>query len=157
MRKILILGLMVFAFAAGSLSLTAASANDDDDDNGGLQLTAVSNQFEEFDVGKKGLSVGDHYVFSDDVWMDDEEVGSLDGFCVLTRVEGATYHEQCTVTVTLPDGQMTSQGAIAFDEDFDNTFTIAITGGTGDYVGADGEAHVEFVSETETSIEVVLE
>lgn len=155
MRKIITLGLMAFAFVAGSLSLTAASAHDDDD--GALELTAESNQYKQFDVGKKGLSLGDSYVFSDDVWMDGKRVGSLDGSCVVTRVKGTAHHEQCTVTVSLPNGQMTSQGAIAFDKNFHNKFTIAITGGTDDYAGVDGEAHVKFLSETKSTIEVDLD
>lgn len=157
MRKTSILALMVLAFVVGSLSLTGASANDDDDDNGTHHLTAVSNQFKEFDVGAKGLSLGDHYVFSDNLYEDDKRVGSLNGHCVLTRVHKAYYHEQCTATVSLSGGLITSQGVIVFDKNFDNKFTIAITGGTGDYTGAGGEAHVEFLSETKSSIEVNLD
>lgn len=154
MRKLSIIAMMALAFMIGSVSLTAASADDDDDS---LELTAVSNQFKEFDTAPKGLSVGDHYVFSDDVYEDGKKVGSLDGTCVLTRVRGARYHEQCVVTVSLPDGLITSQGVIVFDKHFDNKFTIAITGGTDDYSDAGGEAHVEFLSETKTSIEINLD
>ncbi|HEU4513423.1 MAG TPA: hypothetical protein VFR87_09985 [Nocardioidaceae bacterium] len=158
MRKILILALMAFAFVLGSLSLSAASAHDDDDDDdGGLKLTAVSNQFKEFDAAPKGMSLGDYFVFSDTLWEDGDRVGSLDGFCLITYVKNSTHHEQCTVTVSLSGGQMTSQGVIVIDKDFDNKFTIAITGGTGDYKGAEGEAYVEFLSETKTSIHVNLD
>jgi hypothetical protein len=158
MRKILILGLMALAFLVGSVSLTAASANDDDhDDDGTHHFTAVSNQFKEFDTGKKGPSIGDYFVFSDRVFKDSKKVGSLDGVCALTHVRKASFHEHCNVTMVLPEGQLTVQGVIVFDKHFADKFTIAVTGGTGDYAGAEGEAHVEFLSETRTSIEVNLD
>ena len=62
--------------------------------------------------------------------------------------------------MTLPNGQITVQAALEFvGEEGEGTTeaTLGITGGTGRYVGAEGEAHITFVSDNKTVIHVVLE
>lgn len=160
MRRISLLLLLAVAFIAGSLSLTSAVANDDHDDDSrddSFSVTARSYQMREFDVGRDGPSLGDHFVFSDNLYQQGELVGYLDGECTVTRAETAAMNEMCVVTVTLPEGRLTSQGTIRIDEAFDDRFTIAITGGTEEYDDAGGQAHVRFLSETRTRIHVDLE
>ena len=161
MRRVILLALLALAFTVGSLTLTGASASDDanDDGSGGrtLDLTSISKELEEIDVGDEGLSVGDYFVFSDNVFEDGDRVGTLDGACTHTRITEKVMIEHCMVTVSLPDGQLTGQGSIRIDEDFDEEFTTAITGGTGDFVGADGEATVTFVNDEEIELHVVLD
>lgn len=153
MRRISVIILMAVAFMAGSLSLTSAGASSDDT----FRVTAVSKYFEFFDVGDKGESIGDSYVFSDDVRKKGRHVGTLDGACTVTRVEPGAFHQQCLVTLSLDGrGQITTQGVLRVAGDMVEGFTTAITGGTGDYVGVSGEAHVRFVSDERTRITVVL-
>ena len=153
MRRIRVNVLIAFALLLSSSTLTSATASGDDS----FRVTDVSNQFEAVDVGDKGESLGDQIVVSDDVYKGEDLVGSLDGFCTTTRIEAAAFHQECVVTLTLPRGQLTAQGVIRFDADFEDAFDIALTGGTGSYDDAAGEARVEFVSDTETTIEVDLE
>lgn len=161
MRRTITIVLVAIAFLAGSVTLTSASAHDDGHDDGrhdgrhGLRLIAETDQFQEIDNAPTGPSLGDAYAFHDRVFFRHREVGALNGSCVVTYlVNENTGTSQCVVTLSLPRGTMTTQGVLGFADD---SFTTAITGGTGKYVGADGQAHVRFVSETRTKIRVMLE
>ena len=156
MRRTITIVLVAIAFLTGSLTLTSASAHDDgrDDRWHGLRLIAKSDQSQEIDNAPAGPSVGDGYAFHDRVFRRHREVGALDGSCVVTYlVDESTGTSHCVVTLSLPRGTMTTQGVLGFSDD---SFTTAITGGTGKYVGAEGQAHVRFVSETRAKIRVML-
>jgi hypothetical protein len=164
MRRISVILLVALGFLAGSLSLTSASAHHDRDrdhrdrdrDRGyySLVLTAKSVQSQEVDSVPKGPSVGDFFAFHDDVYEGRKRVGVLDGVCHITYLVGEeTGTSLCSVTVTLRKGSLTSQGIVEFDED---SATLAITGGTGRYSGAGGEAHVRFLDDDTTRIYVSL-
>lgn len=159
MRRVLSIVLLAVALIGSSLMLTSANADHRDDDNGeSFRLVTVANQFAAIDVGKKGETIGDYIVFSDDVYYQGKKVGYLDGTCTTTRIVGTAFRTNCVVTVSLPGGSLTSQGVLAAASEQDASgFTIAITGGTGRYSDAGGEAHVEFVSDTKTNIHVVLD
>jgi hypothetical protein len=49
---------------------------------------------------------------------------------------------QCLVTLRLPEGQITLQGLIDFSAQAGPSFTVAVTGGTGAYRTAHGQATV---------------
>jgi Allene oxide cyclase barrel like domain len=118
-----------------------------------LRLVAVDDQFEFIDVGAPGTSLGDYFVFSDIVYRRGEEVGTSGGQCVVVAGTPpyATFTAQCVATLDLERGQITLQGLVEFQSDDDpNPFTVAITGGTGKYRGASGEARVRPVSDTVT-------
>jgi hypothetical protein len=160
MRRTITIVLVAIAFLAGSLTLSSAGAHDDGRDDGrhdgrhGLKLIAKSDQSQDIDSAPAGPSLGDGFAFHDRVCYRHREVGALDGSCVLTYlVNETTGTLQCVVTVSLPRGTMTTQGVLGVEDD---SFTTAITGGTGKYVGAEGQAKVRFVSETRTKIRVML-
>lgn len=160
MRRIGGIILLAVALLFGSFMLTSANAHNDDDNGGeSFKITTISKQFKDIDLPPKGESLGDQIVFSDDVYYRGKLVGSLDGVCTLTRLDPKANegHQQCVVTVLLPKGTLTSQGVIVFRGEEVSGFTIAVTGGTGRYADAGGEAHVEFVSDTRTDIHVVLD
>ena len=63
--------------------------------------------------------------------------------------EVTTY--QCVATLSLRRGQITLQGLVEIQGEGDmGPFTVAITGGTGAYRGAGGEARIRGVSPTRT-------
>lgn len=155
MRRIIGIAMLAMALLVGNLSLTSASASNDDDDDV-IRLLAKSVVAETLDLGAAGESVGDQEVFSDDLYWDGELVGSLDGSCTTTRLDATGATLNCTVTLTLPEGQITTQGAIRFDENFPDMFFIAITGGTGEYNEAQGEVKVRFINDTDTKLKVML-
>ena len=86
------------------------------------------------DIGAHGDSVGDQLTFSNEVFdaADSQVLGGSTGVCVRTVV-GMEW--DCNWTLRLADGQITVQGPF-----FDNADSVlAITGGTGRYIGARGE------------------
>lgn len=157
MRRVISVLILAGALLLGSFALTTASANDND--SADFRLRAVSNQFANIDVGAEGESIGDYFVFSDDLYKQGRLVGTLEGQCTATRIdeEAGAFHQQCLVTAILPEGQLTVQGAIVFEQDAEtDRATLAITGGTGRYDTAAGQVHVRFVSDTEARIRVDL-
>jgi hypothetical protein len=167
MRRLSVILLVALGFLAGSLSLTSASAHDDRDRDRdrhrghySLTLTAKTVQAQEVDSAPAGPSVGDYYAFHDDVYQGrkaykgKKRVGTLDGVCHVTYlVDEETGTSQCAVTLSLHRGSLTAQGIVEFDED---SAKVAITGGTGRYVGAGGEAHVRFLDDDTSRIYVSL-
>jgi hypothetical protein len=110
-----------------------------------LRLVGTEEQFEFIDVGVPGPSLGDYFVFSEILERRGEEVGTSGGQCV--TVAGtppyATFTAHCVATLDLERGQITLQGLVEIQgEDDMSPFTIAITGGTGRYRGAGGEARI---------------
>jgi len=85
------------------------------------------------DLGKKGDTVGDLLVFANDVFdaANKTRVGSDQGYCVRIVV-GKSW--ECFWTLILKTGQITVEGP--FMDEGDSLF--AVTGGTGEYVGAKG-------------------
>ncbi len=153
MRRKLILGtvlVLLVAVASVPLAFAGGGSNDHDDDGDVriINLTTTLVQDTELDLGDEGLSQGDRFVFADDVFLDDEKVGTDGGECVIVLFtpgpdpddDPEALTAQCVATVSLPDGQITVQGLVDFTEP--GPFTIAITGGTGKYRTAHGEVEV---------------
>ncbi len=78
--------------------------------------------------------------------LDGKEVGETGGTCVTTRVENGGA-EECLVTYTLPDGQITVQGMYfgILNPGPPPSFDNAITGGTGRYDRARGSVHADTI------------
>jgi hypothetical protein len=111
------------------------------------------------DGGAPGPSLGDRLIFSADIYDERDQLVGRDGAdCVVVRNEpsappGEQQVVECMVSVELPDGQLTFQGLA---QGLDNTF--ALTGGTGAYRTARGEAVVHdrvFLEESEITITLI--
>ena len=109
------------------------------------QATAINNVV---DTGPAGFSPGDLYVFSDRYFLasgPDEQVGSVDGRCVL--IDPAAVRFDCSVTNTLTGagglaaGHIMAAGPLTLSRG--STSTFAIVGGTGPYRTARGDATVQ--------------
>jgi hypothetical protein len=116
-----------------------------------LRLVATSNQQEFLDLGTPGPSLGDEFIFSEVLSRHGRDVGTSGGVCTITEVVPpytvVTLH--CVATLSLRKGQITLQGLVEMQgEDDPGPFTVAITGGTGAFRGAGGEAVIRDVSET---------
>lgn len=96
------------------------------------------------DLGEEGASIGDMIAFANDVYdeTNTDQIGTDQGSCVLT-VPGEAY--ECAWTLTLEEGQIMVQGP--FFENSDST--LAITGGTGAFLGVSGQLTVRPLSDTE--------
>jgi hypothetical protein len=158
MRTKLGIGLLIL-LALAIVALPAASApspagSRDDDRVEVIRVLATTVQEADLDLGAQGDSLGDQFIFSDDLSRRGEKVGIDGGHCTLMRLEprvSATL--QCLVTADLPRGQITAQGLITFTEETEGEpFRIAITGGTGRYKEAHGYVKVDQESETEARL-----
>jgi hypothetical protein len=100
------------------------------------QLTVVEHAATDAtaSVGKAKDNAGDILTFANPIFdaANKKQIGSDNGFCIRTVV-GKAY--ECIWTLKLADGQITSEGP--FHDTGDTT--LAVTGGTGKYIGAKGE------------------
>jgi hypothetical protein len=118
-----------------------------------LRLVGTINQEQFLDLGAPGPSLGDEFIFSEVLSKHGREVGTSGGVCTVTEVVPPytviTLH--CVATLSLRKGQITLQGLVEMQGENDTgPFTVAITGGTGAFRGAGGEAVIRDVSETTT-------
>jgi len=100
------------------------------------KATAINNFV---DIGPAGLSPGDLYVFSDDVFFASDpasKAGRADGRCTL--IDPASARFGCTIITSLPKGDITTEGTLINVPGAKSTG--AVTGGTGDFRNARGEA-----------------
>jgi hypothetical protein len=115
-----------------------------------LRVVGDTTQSEFLDLGAPGPSLGDEFVFSETLSRRGHDVGTAGGVCTATEVtppyDVITMH--CVATLDLARGQITLQGLVEFQsEGVPEPFTVAITGGTGAYFGAGGEARIRPVTE----------
>ena len=104
------------------------------------------------DVAPKGDSVGDTVVLSNPVYDSDDrtQVGRDQGYCVRTVV-GKEY--ECFWTLILGSGQITVEGPVADSGDS----ILAVTGGTGKYLGARGSLKIHARDAKQSSYDFVYE
>jgi hypothetical protein len=136
------LGVLVFG-------ATAASADAKGEQT--LRVVGITTQAEFLDLGTPGPSLGDEFVFSERLRRQGRDVGTSGGVCTAVEVtppyDVTTYH--CVATLDLARGQITLQGLVEFQSTgVMEPFTVAITGGTGAYFGAGGQARIRPVTET---------
>ncbi len=102
------------------------------------------------DLGATGDSVGDQFLFAGDTFKrkGGPQLGRAGGICT-TLSTGAAGEVQCAVNFSLPDGQIATHGLfVAADLFGGKTLTFPITGGTGRYRHARGEASVQIPQDT---------
>ena len=134
---------VIAVVALGVLVLGTGVAAAHGDRGKSLRVVAVDPEEEFIDVGVAGVSLGDMIVFSETLRVDRRDVGRSGGVCTITR--GVPPYDvvdlQCVVTLRLRGGQVTLQGLNETQgEDDPGPFRLAITGGTGKYRGASGQA-----------------
>jgi allene oxide cyclase len=120
--------LWVLPLAAGCMALSPAAFADE------IKMVEHATTDAVTDTGKEGDSAGDILTFANEVYdeNDKEKIGTDQGVCFRT-LPGKAW--ECFWTVTLDKGQITVEGPF-FDE---GDSVLAITGGTGEYAGAQGD------------------
>jgi hypothetical protein len=160
--KLVVAALAASILALGGVTLASANSNGSSDDNGAqaIKLFASTVQIDVIDLGATGFSLGDEQVFSDDLYdkKGGTKLGSDGGACTIVRVTDAKTGSgtaQCTVTLSLADGQIATQGLVTFvGNEPPPPFDFAITGGTGAFKDARGTVTVEETSDTEANLTV---
>src|ERR687889_1996956 len=139
----------------GAVSSASPKGNDDDhnDSEGRSTLTVSTKTVEEkvLDLGAQGPSQGDMRVVNAPVYNESgkEKVGRLDLFCVVTdpadESSEKAHMAECTFTYTLAGGEISAQGVDAFPKlpGPPSKSVDAISGGTEDYTGVQGEVRFE--------------
>ena len=138
----------------GAVASASPSSNDDHNDSEGRStLTVLTKTAEEkvLDLGAQGLSQGDMRVVNAPLYNESgkEKVGRIDLFCVVTdpadEPSEKAHMAQCSYTYTLAGGEFSAQGVDAFPElpGLPSKSVDAISGGTEDYAGVQGEVRFE--------------
>ena len=157
---------LALALVVSSFTLAAGSDNakaDDRDHVQTIQLTATSFANQDIDVGPSGLSLGDYFVATEDLFRQGKKVGTDHAVCTLTRLVPRTgtpkrFAVQCVATLLLPEGQITVQGVRtgSLSAQEPPRFTLAITGGTGAYKTARGQVRIVDINATESRLTLTL-
>ncbi len=130
---------MKYAFLIGTVVLVVAAAvavTAQGNSTSTLAYTTKQHAFAQVDTGKKGFSIGDAFIFSEQLLQKDKQVG-YDHIVCTHAANWPSSAESCTGTVVLANGTLELGGLSKR-----GPFTIAVLGGTGDYAGARGTAKV---------------
>ena len=123
---------------AGAIALAATGDNEGsrgpDDETRTLRFDVVFSPFNFLDLGEQGPTVGDETLFNDILKRNGKRAGKQAGFCKLTAITAEGFDVECMQTISLPAGQITAQGLTTNAP----VKVIAVTGGTGSFVGAEG-------------------
>ena len=117
-----------------------------------IQLVEHADTDATLDLGAKGDSVGDLLTFANPVYdaANKMQVGSDQGYCVRV-IAGKSW--ECFWTLRLKEGQITIEGP--FYDAGDSV--MAVTGGTGKYVGAKGSMKLHSRDAKGSSYDLVYE
>jgi hypothetical protein len=129
--------------AGGAVAPALGSSGRDDDGGDREVISVVSTNTEEsfVDVGDKGFSLGDEFVFASRLRWRGENVGHTGVVCTITSVQ--REESQCLGTAWFHHGQIAIQGLVAGEPE---RFSFSVTGGTGAYEGAEGTLYVRELS-----------
>ena len=145
------LALVALPVAAGlGLAAGTARASDRDDPVADarrvrppqtIEITAAIATFDFVDVNAPGITAGDYFVQTNTLTVDGQSQGTDLLRCTAS---GDMEHPGiCDIVMTLEGGTITAAGELPKFEPIDGLpFALAITGGTGAYAGAAGEASV---------------
>jgi hypothetical protein len=134
-RLLLVAGAATVLAASGGAVASASSEHS-------IHMQLVERQVGQhfIDVGRRGLSPGDHNVVRSQVLdIDGKVVGRADIDCIITGAR-KQLGGLCNVVITLPDGQIA--GEAAFGRSGASRYG-AITGGTQRYAGMSGQTIVD--------------
>jgi Allene oxide cyclase barrel like domain len=118
-----------------------------------ISFIAKTTQLSQIDLPPAGFGQGDEVVFHDQLLSHGKVTGHDGGSCQATFVaKGRVPQFQCLVTFVLGRGQVTTQGLINIANPASFRGTFAITGGTGSYQRARGQATIHQTSPTLATI-----
>ena len=145
-RKLSVLGAMI-AIAAFALATLVPSAGAADDGTTWIRVNSFTIEERFIDVAPANESLGDQIVFSTNLMRSGTRVGNINVVCTITSLRNETV--QCHATANFVQwfhggGQITVQGTLSGEPEH---FTLAVTGGTHGFVGAEGQVHVQQIND----------
>jgi len=153
-----IAGAAVLAAVIGGVAFASAGPSNNQNPrilNVVSRATAINNFV---DTGPAGFSPGDLYVFSERLFMASapaEQIGTADGRCAL--IDPTAFRFDCSITSKLAGGDIMTVGTLTLVQG--TTSVGAVTGGTGAYRTARGEARLElgpFEGPHEVTFQLIL-
>lgn len=143
---------IALAAAAVAVAATTAAASGD----GGREVISFTTKQAHqtlLDNGEPGFGVDDIVIYSNDLYQRGRKIGEDGGTCTVIRVApGGEATMYCAGNNTLPGGQISVAGFAAPGAPFE----LAITGGTGRYRRAHGQAVGRNTSPTEMEISLFV-
>lgn len=118
-----------------------------------MTLDVKNDQVAKHDFGKPGMDVGDMDIFSDILSVDGKQVGYDGGACFFTNVTPDNPMTYCELTIHLDAGEIFARSLTPHTL---APFTMAITGGTGEYADSKGELTVSGVATPDEKYELKL-
>lgn len=151
LKRLAIMGALtgVAALAAGSVAPATGHGEHGDDT---IRVISTNTEEEFVDTGESDFTLGDSFVFTSRLSKDGRTVGHTGVECTVTSV--AREETQCLGSAKFRDGQITVQGLLSGEP---QRFSFAITGGTGDYEGAEGTLVVREINEEREVLTFFLE
>jgi hypothetical protein len=150
------LGVLGAAIAMVALTVGAVSpalgSSGDEDGKRTIRVVSVLEEEAFVDLGDKGESLGDQFLFTSKLLKGGDEVGHDAVVCTIVSLE--RQEAQCVATAWFSDGQITAQVLVTVTEE---PSAVPITGGSGKYKGAEGEIHIRPVTETKEILTFLLE
>lgn len=138
-KRLGILGAVMAAVALVlGVALPAAGASGHAAGHRTFRVTTIVTELSQVDVGAKGPSLGDEIVFSARLLQGGHQVGHQGAVC--TTVSLKRQEAQCVATYFFRGGQITAQALVRLGSPA--PYLVAITGGTGQYDGAEGQIYV---------------
>jgi hypothetical protein len=143
MRRVVLVVVTAFTVALAGSSSSEATTQSKKKYSVRIAVVTRATEINDFvDTGPTGPSTGDLYVFEDQIFKTTKSttpIGTAPGTCVLIAPAALRY--QCEITSKLPDGDISSSGILELR--VGTVSTGAITGGTGRYRNARGQATLE--------------
>jgi hypothetical protein len=153
MRKIIAAAAAAALLVLGVAAFASASASTHGAPGVTVSFIAKTTQLSQIDLPPAGFGQGDEVVFHDQLRSHGKVIGHDGGTCQATFVaKGRVPQFQCLVTFVLRGGQVTSQGLINIANPASFSGKFAITGGTGIYQRARGQATIHQTTATLATI-----
>jgi hypothetical protein len=135
------------AAAAAEVTSSTTSSNGSDATTLSFVATDIDGNHVTIDLGKKdhgGPDIGDLVAFTQTLSTGGKDVGEV--HVIAAVVDHTSHLSEATGTIVLDNGSIQLAGVVAMEP----TFTLTVTGGTGDYVGAAGTMDFDASSDVQT-------
>jgi hypothetical protein len=151
--------LAALAAAGTTVAVVAVSAAGQSPGTAGtktIQVVEKRTSFKLVDSGRKGESAGDIGLLDGNLLAasGDKKIGRYQGVCMVFKP--ASGQTQCTFTLSLPDGQITSQAGYGPGFNGNKVVHEAVVGGTHAYSDARGEVVAEETGDTTGKLTIQL-
>ena len=146
----------MIALAVSGVALIGAATTVGADGGGRKVLALRAHQTDATTVEAPSGFAGTRFLGTDDLYDGASRVGRGVRSCEVVSAAAGTALFQCTITLELPGGTLALQSMPTLTEAGLEDAPAAVTGGSGSYDHARGDARVEEISPTEIAYRIDL-